>query len=72
MSSRFSSSVMCGSTWSANEALKFYDIRGTDSCPTLEIHGASDDNRKWHRYSHFLVYESHEHEKANSRSFDGT
>ncbi|KAB1227321.1 hypothetical protein CJ030_MR1G000269 [Morella rubra] len=27
VSSRFSSSVMCGSSWSANEALKFYDIR---------------------------------------------
>ncbi|KAB1227322.1 hypothetical protein CJ030_MR1G000268 [Morella rubra] len=71
VSSRFSSSVMCGSSWSANEALKFYDIRGTDSCPTLEIHGASDDNSKWNGYSYFLAYEVHEHEKSNSRSSDG-
>ncbi|KAB1227305.1 hypothetical protein CJ030_MR1G016837 [Morella rubra] len=67
----FSSSVMCGSSETITEFPKFFDIRGTDSCPTLEIHGASDDNSKWIGYSHFLVYEAHEHEKSNSRSSDG-
>ncbi|KAB1227308.1 putative WRKY transcription factor 52 [Morella rubra] len=48
------------------------DIRSTNSCITLKIHEDSDDNSKWFGYFHVVSYEAHEHEKSNSRSFDGT
>ncbi|KAB1219939.1 hypothetical protein CJ030_MR3G022838 [Morella rubra] len=40
--------------------------------PCVNIHENSDDNRMWFGYFLVIAYEAHEHEKSNSRSFDGT
>ncbi|KAB1225749.1 hypothetical protein CJ030_MR1G029268 [Morella rubra] len=50
---------------------EWYNIRSTDSCITLKLHEDFDDNGKWYGYSYCIVYEAHEHEKWNSRGFDG-